>query len=96
MSNMSSMSNSGSSSSSSSSPVKKSAQSALNRFKMEVAGELGIPEYDSIDKGNLSSRENGSVGGNMTKKMVAFAEQAMSQGQGSAVNSSAKTQFPRG
>ncbi len=51
-------------------------------------------EY-SMDKGNLSSRENGYVGGNMTKKMVAYAEQAMSQGQDSAVNSSAKTQFPR-
>ena len=62
-------------------PVKKSAQGALNRFKMEVANELGIPDYENMDKGNLSSRENGYVGGNMTKKMVAYAEQAMSQGQ---------------
>ena len=76
-------------------PVKKSAQGALNRFKMEVANELGIPDYENMDKGNLSSRENGYVGGNMTKKMVAYAEQAMSQGQNGAVNNSAKTQFPR-
>jgi hypothetical protein len=79
-----------------SNPVKKSAQGALNRFKMEVANELGIPDYDNMDKGNLSSRENGYVGGNMTKKMVAYAEQAMSQGQNGAVSGSAKTQFPRG
>ena len=78
-----------------SNPVKKGAQGALNRFKMEVANELGSPDYENMDKGNLSSRENGYVGGNMTKKMVAYAEQAMSQGQDSAVNSSAKTQFPR-
>lgn len=74
-------------------PVKKSAQGALNRFKMEVANELGIPDYENMDKGNLSSRENGYVGGNMTKKMVAYAEQAMSQGQQSAVNNSAQTQY---
>ena len=44
---------------------------------MEVANELGIPDYENMDKGNLSSRENGYVGGNMTRKMVAFAEQNM-------------------
>ncbi len=76
-------------------PVKKSAQGALNRFKMEIANELGIQDYESIDKGNLSSRQNGYVGGNMTKKMVAFAENAMSQGQASSVNSSAQTNFPQ-
>lgn len=78
------------------SPVKKNAQGALNRFKMEVANELGIPDYENMDKGNLSSRENGYVGGNMTKKMVAYAEQAMSQGQNTAVTSATKTQYPRG
>lgn len=76
-------------------PVKKSAQSALNRFKMEVANELGIQDYESIDKGNLSSRQNGYVGGNMTKKMVAFAENALSQGQSGAVSSSVQTDFPQ-
>ena len=77
-----------------SNPVKKSAQGALNRFKMEVANELGIPDYENMDKGNLSSRDNGYVGGNMTKKMVAYAEQAMSQGQTGSINSAAKTQLP--
>ncbi len=65
----------------------------LNQFKMEVANELGITNYDQIDKGQLSSRQNGYVGGNMTKKMVAFAEQALSQGQTNAVNSSSQTQM---
>ena len=77
-----------------SNPVKKSAQGALNRFKLEVANELGIRDYENTDKGNLSSRENGYVGGNMTKKMVAFAEQAMSQGQTGSINNAAQTDFP--
>lgn len=58
-------------------PMKPEATSAMKKFKMEVANELGLPDYENKDKGNLSSRENGYVGGNMTKKMVAFAEQNM-------------------
>lgn len=72
-------------------PAVPAASTALNTFKMEVANELGITNYDQIDKGQLSSRQNGYVGGNMTKKMVAFAEQALSQGQTSAVNSASTT-----
>jgi len=66
---------------------------ALNQFKTEIANELGITNYDSVDKGQLTSRQNGYVGGNMTKKMVAFAEQALSEGQTSAVRNSAKTDY---
>lgn len=47
---------------------------ALAEFRNEMAAELGIPDYDAIDKGELPSRMNGQVGGGMTKKMVAFAE----------------------
>lgn len=46
------------------------AKQGLNQLKMEVANEVGIANYDSIDKGNLTSRQNGYVGGNMVKKMV--------------------------
>lgn len=76
---------------SSNTPAVPSASSALRNFKMEVATELGIPNYDQIDKGQLSSRQNGYVGGNMTRKMVAFAEQALAQGQTSSVNSASQT-----
>ena len=51
-------------------PVYGGASSALDKFKMEVATELGISNYDQIDKGQLSSRQNGYVGGNMTKKWL--------------------------
>jgi hypothetical protein len=46
------------------------ARQGLDRFKVEVASELGINDYESIDKGNLTSRENGSVGGEMVKRMI--------------------------
>ena len=72
-------------------PVVTAASGALDKFKMEVANELGISNYDSIDKGQLSSRQNGYVGGNMTKKMVAFAEQALAQGQTSSISNSTPT-----
>lgn len=76
-------------------PVKRGAESALNRFKTEVASELGMANYGEIDKGNLSSRQNGYVGGNMTKKMVAFAEQALKQGQDAGIGNSAVTEYPK-
>lgn len=46
------------------------ARQGLQRFKMEVANELGFSDYENIDKGNLTSRQNGSVGGEMVKRMV--------------------------
>jgi hypothetical protein len=53
------------------------ARNALDKFKLEVANELGITNYDQIDKGNLTSRENGYVGGNMVKKMVESYERSI-------------------
>ncbi|MGI6712560.1 MAG: small, acid-soluble spore protein, alpha/beta type [Bacillota bacterium] len=76
-------------------PVKSGANAALNRFKTEVATELGIANYDQLDKGNLSSRQNGYVGGNMTKKMVAYAQEALKQGMDSSIGNSAITEYPK-
>ena len=46
------------------------AKAGLNRLKTEVASEIGLQNYENQDKGNLSSRQNGSVGGEMVKRMV--------------------------
>lgn len=51
------------------------AKHGLDRFKMEVAGEVGLTNYESVDKGNLTSRQNGTVGGNMVRRMVESYEQ---------------------
>lgn len=50
------------------------AKGALDRFKFEVANELGVPLTDGYN-GNLTSKQNGSVGGYMVKKIV--SEQPM-------------------
>lgn len=49
------------------------ARQSLNKFKMETARELNVPftEYN----GNLTSRECGSVGGEMVKKIIMQYEQ---------------------
>lgn len=52
------------------------AKSAMNRFKFEVANELGVPLTDGYN-GNLTSRQNGSVGGYMVKKMIEAQERQM-------------------
>jgi len=53
------------------------AKEGLNRFKTEVASEIGLQNYESTDKGNLSSRQNGSVGGEMVKRMVESYEKEL-------------------
>ena len=46
------------------------AKNGLNRLKNEVASEVGLQNYENADKGNLTSKQNGSVGGEMVKRMV--------------------------
>ena len=53
------------------------AKPALKNLKTEIANELGLANYDTMDKGNLSARQNGYVGGYMTKKLVEMAEQQL-------------------
>ena len=52
-------------------------KAVLNQMKLEIAGELGMSNYENIDKGNLTARQNGYVGGYMTKKLVEMAEKQM-------------------
>lgn len=53
------------------------AKQGLNRLKTEVASEVGLQDYENIDKGNLSSKQNGYVGGNMVKHMVESYEKGL-------------------
>ncbi|MGV8982730.1 alpha/beta-type small acid-soluble spore protein [Clostridium sp.] len=45
------------------------AREGLNKFKMEAAQEVGVSLKNGYN-GDLTSKQNGSVGGQMTKKMV--------------------------
>ena len=52
------------------------AKEAMDRFKMEVASELEVPLSNGYN-GNLTSAQNGSVGGYMVKKMIEAQERQM-------------------
>ena len=52
------------------------AKEAMDKFKMEVADELGVPLSNGYN-GNLTSYQNGSVGGYMVKKMIEQQEKQM-------------------
>ncbi len=54
------------------------AKAALDSMKYEIANELGLSNYQTTDKGNLTARQNGYVGGYMTKRLVEMAERQMS------------------
>ena len=52
------------------------SKDAMNRMKYEIAGSLGVNLKQGYN-GDLTSREAGSVGGEMVKRMIASAEQNM-------------------
>lgn len=56
------------------------ARQALEQLKHQAASEVGITNYAQQYKGDLPSRVNGSVGGQMVKRMIALAESQLSGG----------------
>lgn len=50
------------------------AEQAVNMLKMEIANELGVDL-----SGNTTARGNGSVGGEITKRLIAQAQQGMNE-----------------
>lgn len=52
------------------------AKDAMNKFKMEAASEVGVTLKQGYN-GNLTSKEAGSVGGQMVKKMISAYENSM-------------------
>ena len=59
-------------------PAVPNARAALNKFKMEAAQEVGVNLKQGYN-GDLTSREAGSVGGQMVKKMIQAYESSMQQ-----------------
>lgn len=52
------------------------ARAAMDKFKMEAASEVGVNLKEGYN-GDLTSREAGSVGGQMVKKMIEAYENGM-------------------
>ena len=61
---------------SSSNSGNRQKKSRLSQFKNEVASSLNVDLKQGYN-GDLTSREAGSVGGEMVKRMIAYAEQNM-------------------
>jgi hypothetical protein len=55
------------------------AREALDRFKMEVASEIGVPLKQGYN-GDLTSAQAGSVGGEMVRQMIKRQEEQMKSG----------------
>lgn len=53
------------------------ATAALNRMKFEIASEMGVNLKEGYN-GDLTAKENGTVGGYMVKRMIEQAERNMS------------------
>ena len=64
------------SSSNSNYKVVPEAADALNKFKYEVASEVGVNLKDGYH-GDISARDAGRIGGNMVKKLIQQAESQM-------------------
>ena len=62
------------------------AKEAMNRFKYEVANEIGVPLKQGYN-GDLTSAQNGYVGGYMVKKMIEAQEKLMADKSGMGQNS---------
>ena len=56
--------------------VNPNAREEMNRFKMEAAAEMGVNLKQGYN-GDLTSRQAGSIGGQMVKKMIAAYENGM-------------------
>ena len=56
--------------------VVPNAREAMDKFKMEAANEVGVNLKQGYN-GDLSSREAGSVGGQMVKKMIEAYENGL-------------------
>ncbi|WEK53209.1 MAG: alpha/beta-type small acid-soluble spore protein [Candidatus Cohnella colombiensis] len=53
------------------------AQNALNQLKYEAAQELGIAIPQDGYQGNMTTKDNGSIGGSITRHLVQIAEQQL-------------------
>ena len=57
-------------------PVVPGAKDALNKFKMEAANEVGVNLKQGYN-GDLTSKQAGSIGGQMVRKMIQAYENSM-------------------
>lgn len=57
----------------------KKNKAALNSIKMQAASEVGVPLKDNGYNGDITSKQAGSIGGQMVKKMIESYEMSNKQ-----------------
>lgn len=57
----------------------KKNKAALNSIKMQAASDVGVPLKDNGYNGDLTSKQAGSIGGQMVKKMIESYEMSNKQ-----------------
>ena len=57
----------------------RGGKAALNSIKMQAASEVGVPLKDNGYNGDLTSKQAGSIGGQMVKKMIESYEMSNKQ-----------------
>lgn len=57
----------------------KKNKAALNSIKMQAASEVGVPLKNNGYNGDLTSKQAGSIGGQMVKKMIESYEMSNKQ-----------------
>ena len=57
----------------------KKNKAALNSIKMQAASEVGVPLKDNGYNGDLTSKQAGTIGGQMVKKMIESYEMSNKQ-----------------
>lgn len=57
----------------------KKNKAALNSIKLQAASEVGVPLKDNGYNGDLTSKQAGSIGGQMVKKMIESYEMSNKQ-----------------
>ena len=60
-------------------PAVPQAREALDKFKMEAARDVGVNLKQGYN-GDIKARDAGSIGGEMVKRMIAYAQNNMSGG----------------
>ena len=68
------------------------AREALDKFKMEAAAEVGVNLKEGYN-GNLTSREAGSVGGQMVKKMMPIRTANYTRADRTAIGHALKVRY---
>ena len=72
--------------------VNPQAREAMDRFKMEAASEVGVNLQNGYN-GNLTSREAGSVGGQMVKKMSTIRTANYTRADRTAIRHETKVRY---